>query len=87
MQFHTFQAGGYLGTRQPAKTIRPIQNKFIINEEAWDKRDLLMPTSIRELMHEQQEKSLAQDLLHRDYAPDAAPKQDINILMPTSVRG
>jgi len=81
MQLNIITNSGWLGigNRSIAER-RDSMQRITINDYAWDKSNLLMPSSIRQLMLEQQEMSLTQDLLDRIYAPDNASESDLIIL-------
>ena len=101
LRFHILHNSGWIGNsdqrpvnmkRQPMQPLLPgdsdINKQTITNNEAaWDRAGLLMPSDVRQMLRNEQEKTTDQELLRREYALDAAPEADENILLPIGVRG
>ena len=101
LRFHILHRSGWIGNsnRRPVhKKKEPMQpllpgnvevnrQTITINEAAWDRAGLLMPPDVRQMLRNEQEKTADQELLHREYALDAAPEADSNLLLPIGVTG
>lgn len=86
MRLHVYGITGWLGAENRPKPERNMAMQNIgINEGEWDRRSLLMPTFIRQMLNEDQDKTLSQYLPHREYAADQAAYHELEILMPTGM--
>ena len=101
LRFHILHRSGWIGgadhrpVHDKTEAVKPLlsgnievsREAITIHEADWDRARLLMPIYVRQLMRNKQEQTEKEKLLQREYAPDAAPRPDSNILLPVGVTG
>ena len=101
IRFHILHRSGWIGSsdhrpvHMKKERMQPLLpgdidvNRQTITtlDAAWDRAGLLMPPDVRQMMRNEREKTAGQELLDRDYAPDAAPETYEHLLLPIGVTG